>query len=317
MRRALFIFISLWPLFAQGNKERFTEDLCSSNPCLNGGICYNQTISSYGCDCNGTGYTGLNCETRIVCSAITVAENSITWPMANSLTEVQGICVKGFIGSPTRECDADGNFGPVNGSCNQAYCPAEYYYYINWPKTMSRNYAYVECPTGWTGTVIRRCDTNGTWFLTVNGTCTRVVCPTETDSDDITWTQAFYGEIRHGACPTGYGGAPYRYCLANGTFGPVLGTPCTQCPAETYGHANWSASLPLTLVTGACLPGYVGTPTRICKWMGVWETFLPTMCSQIQCSADVIGNASFPNVAAGEKIFGKCIGGTTGRPVKI
>ena len=34
---------------------------CSSDPCQNGGICLDQ-FDHYNCECNGTGYTGSNCE---------------------------------------------------------------------------------------------------------------------------------------------------------------------------------------------------------------------------------------------------------------
>ena len=49
---------------------------CTPNPCERSGICNIIGPSSYSCDCNGTGYTGMNCEIGI-----------ITTPLYQPLTE--------------------------------------------------------------------------------------------------------------------------------------------------------------------------------------------------------------------------------------
>ena len=52
------------------------NELCTPNPCKHSGICNIIEPSSYSCDCNGTGYTGMKCEIGI-----------ITTPVYPSLTE--------------------------------------------------------------------------------------------------------------------------------------------------------------------------------------------------------------------------------------
>ena len=41
-------------------------ELCTPNPCKHSGICSIIEPSSYSCDCNGTGYTGMKCEIGII-----------------------------------------------------------------------------------------------------------------------------------------------------------------------------------------------------------------------------------------------------------
>ena len=43
---------------------------CTPNPCERSGICNIIEPSSYSCDCNGTGYTGMNCEIGIITTPV-------------------------------------------------------------------------------------------------------------------------------------------------------------------------------------------------------------------------------------------------------
>lgn len=42
----------------------FSENLCCSYPCQNGGVCLTKGFKDYECDCTSTDFYGRNCETR-------------------------------------------------------------------------------------------------------------------------------------------------------------------------------------------------------------------------------------------------------------
>ena len=39
---------------------------CSPNPCLHGGVCKDESIETFSCDCSGTSYTGESCEIGVI-----------------------------------------------------------------------------------------------------------------------------------------------------------------------------------------------------------------------------------------------------------
>ena len=60
----IFILSSIIPIGWSGNDCELNIDECGSNPCLNTGRCIDG-INNYTCNCTGTGYEGLRCETDI------------------------------------------------------------------------------------------------------------------------------------------------------------------------------------------------------------------------------------------------------------
>ena len=65
---------------------------------------------------------GASIKTAILCPAITVNDGNATWPASSvSATNVQGTCLPGYIGTPTRLCSgtttSPGVWGPVITGC--------------------------------------------------------------------------------------------------------------------------------------------------------------------------------------------------------
>ena len=52
---------TLMPVLIQLKMFSVPQDVCSSNPCLNGGLCLNRN-NTYRCECI-SGFTGKRCET--------------------------------------------------------------------------------------------------------------------------------------------------------------------------------------------------------------------------------------------------------------
>ncbi|EYC17377.1 hypothetical protein Y032_0031g2437 [Ancylostoma ceylanicum] len=78
-------------------------DICSSQPCLNGGVCHPNTASpwkSYWCDCPQS-YAGARCQTPIVCKTNTCGKNADCF-VANH--QLNCICRTGYSGDPRRGC---------------------------------------------------------------------------------------------------------------------------------------------------------------------------------------------------------------------
>ena len=93
-------------------------DECASNPCLNGGTCYD-LVNGYRCDC-APAYTGSNCSEEY-CQANNPCRNGGTCQGAGLC-----LCAPGFIGAhcSISRCDllnCQNGGSCVNGSC---VCPA-------------------------------------------------------------------------------------------------------------------------------------------------------------------------------------------------
>ena len=70
---------------------------CSSNPCLNSGLCSNsEDFSSYSCEC-GANHSGLNCEIEIPCSTNPCVNNGVC-ENSEDLLNYSCNCLDGFSG---------------------------------------------------------------------------------------------------------------------------------------------------------------------------------------------------------------------------
>ena len=90
------------------------------------------------------------------------------WPVTNTGRTASKSCPTGYTGTITRVC-SDGQWKQPVSNCSAiaeiAYCPAvaSTATTLAWPKTEQSKTATQKCPTGYTGTIIRKCNADGTW----------------------------------------------------------------------------------------------------------------------------------------------------------
>lgn len=211
--------------------------------------------------------------------------NGITWPATPGDSVATGICPSGFSGSPLRGCLFGTWNSTIVGGCSEIMCPSELNSLISWPATAPLTTQTGTCPGGFSGSPTRYCHANGTW-ADVASPCQQalvVTCPA-TAEGNAEWPSASGSTVVSGTCVSGFAGNPTRPCDSNGNLGPIS-SPCVPlCPPATYSNANWTASLPDTIVNGTCVRGWTGLPTRKCKADGTWETTMRSFCTRIRCS---------------------------------
>ena len=153
-----------WPLTAAG-----TADV--SAPCGSG---YGgHAVRS--CDMHGNWATLVTACVRLQCANIT--EGNAVWSTTNSLTQATGSCVAGYLGSPVRECGADGSFGPIINACSPIQCVQVREQRATWSSTNAGSVDVVgACDEGWDGAPTRSCNMTGTWGLIGGTACGRTCC---------------------------------------------------------------------------------------------------------------------------------------------
>ena len=205
-----------------------------------------------------------------VCSAI--LDGSANWPHANAQNQVNGRCVSGYSGSPSRTCLGCGEWGPISNPCVPASCPAATCGQgIPWPLTSPGSTATYSCPQGYCGNPTRTCSSSGTWG-SVSGTCQTSKCAAFSDGN-ANWGSTNSGATAQGTCAKGYSGSPSRTCTGCGQWGPIT-NPCVSGPACPSGpcdqNINWPQTWPGSTASGTCPSGCTGSPTRTCNAGGVW-----------------------------------------------
>ena len=90
------------------------------------------------------------------------------WPVTNTGRTASKSCPTGYAGTVTRVC-SDGQWKEPVSNCSKnteiTYCPAvaSTATTLAWPKTEQSKTATQKCPSGYTGTVTRVCNADGTW----------------------------------------------------------------------------------------------------------------------------------------------------------
>jgi hypothetical protein len=81
-----------------------------------------------------------------------------------------------------------------------------------------------------------------------------------------------------------------------------------SCPAQTNTQATWALTLSGNTVSGTCVPGWAGSPTRTCQLDGTWST-VSNPCVQLVCGVAVAANANWPATLSGVVAIGNCTAG--------
>jgi hypothetical protein len=271
----------------------------------------------------------------LVCGART--ESGATWPAATAASPaalVVGTCAPGFevlAGAPYRGCDITGTLTAVENPCQPITCPAvpaaEAEGNATWPSAAVGAAAVAGvCLPGYTGSPVRACPAGAPaspapWDPVAVG-CVAITCPARNDESDpalgASFAEAVAGTIATGVCASGTYGRPQRQCDLAGAWAPaLLRNPCSPspCPALVAdADATWPAGVPGTSVSGSCLPGYGGAPTRDCTPSG-WAASPNPGCTQLVCPAATVGLASFEAATAGTAfVQGVCAPGYGGSP---
>ena len=138
------------------------------------------------------------------------------------------------------------------------------------------------CPDGTVGSPSRDCNLDGTWG-DISGTCATLHCQAQS-FNNANWPMTPAGSSAAGNCDVGYAGSPSRACSSEGTWEDVE-FPCEQltCSALVDGNAEWPESASLVDgVSGTCLPGFLGAPTRSCDANGQWDE-IEEPCTRTFC----------------------------------
>ena len=228
------------------------------------------------------------------------------------------MCLSGYEGAPERACEADGRWATsVTGTCVRIKCSAESMYQnATWPATNAGTSGAGTCVTGYSGSPSRACSVSGVWAAVVSPACVRNTCPSDT-FDNAVWagnTPSMTTVV--GTCAAGYAGTPSRACNADSTWAATTTNPCVRlfCPATLLNDATWPHTASGTAnVTGECVAGYSGTPSRGCDLNGNWQT-ATAHCTRIRCSAVTEGFADWAAADSLTSVTATCQVGYQGSP---
>ena len=101
-------------------------------------------------------------------------------------------------------------------------------YSATWPNGVAAGTDTVQgtCFPGYSGSVTRSCNIDGSWSALTSGTCTRITCPSA-NQGNAAWTTVYANTTAAGVCQAGYEGTPSRMCSITGTWN-VISNPCTR-----------------------------------------------------------------------------------------
>ena len=254
----------------------------------------------------------------IECQPFADAVNNVQWPKTITMTNGVGLCVAGFQGSPQRPCEANGSWNTtVIGTCHPISCSAESSFKnAAWPATNAGSSSNGTCVTGYSGAPVRMCSITGVWASSVSPACVRNTC-WATTFENANWPgNTLSMTTATGTCVTGYSGVPSRACSADGTWSPSIANPCVRlyCPWAQRNDAIWPHSAaPTSTVSGECIAGYSGTPTRDCSVSGEWLA-VSGACTRYSCSSTTEGFASWPSTDSLTSVSATCFTGYQGSP---
>ena len=201
--------------------------------------------------------------TRILgLSCPAIEDGNAQWPLSTSLSAVAGTCNAGFAGSPSRECDADGQWGAITNACE--------------------------------GTSIF-CS------ICCSQACAALYCP-ENTAGDAAWNKTLAGNVATGECREDMTGFPWRQCLLSGVWNSTIVNPCrvkySNCESESIGNTFFPPAEPGEVSIGRCAYGYresdAGPPSHQCHINGTWEEGFSNVCELIPVeSNDNIANLTW------------------------
>ena len=119
-----------------------------------------------------------------------------------------------------------------------------------------------------------------------------------TSNHNANFPLTFSENTAYGTCLAGYQGSPTLLCLASGQWDSTVTSPCVrrQCPSETGpGNARWVPTDSTSTGYGTCLPGYSGSPNRICSIDAQWES-VNSPCERTQSHLFLILRFSLPSI---------------------
>lgn len=121
-----------------------------------------------------------------------------------------------------------------------------------------------------------------------------------------------------GICTGTNGGSTFSCdCTGTGYFGPTCSYR-VACPAiSSDDNASWQQALSGTLSWGACKPGYLGQPSRLCQNNGTFGPIInPCLPVTATCPSDVYANANWPATLITAQANGTCVSGFVGQPLR-
>lgn len=224
-------------------------------------------------------------------------------------------CGTNYSGTATELCSMDGNWKVTSNKCvpnlyTATNCVTPYV-----SPTVGTQDIDIGCPPGETGNHWQRCVTAGspgTWITSLN-TCEPIRC-----SGERVGTARV---VKDGVCPAGRNGVVIEVCESDGGTPPkgVWTANYTHCATtmcdgskDRAGYAIWPyAAAGTNSVSGTCIPGYTGSPTRNCgaesSGVASWSS-VTGACTRIQCAALTSDNATWPLTdSLTQDVSGTCV----------
>ena len=269
------------------------------------GVCDTGYAGSPSRSCGLDGSWGAVSNPCVALQCAALEEENADWPLSAALSSpVHGTCIPGYIGSPTRGCEATGVWGPIHNPCTAVMCPAGLADNANWVETRAGDEGYGECVSGLTGVPRRACLLSGAWNTTVVDPC-RIKydnCLSES-LDGMFFPEAEPGSSSVGSCGYGFGespaGPPTRECLENGTWEESYSNACVYgMKSDTQSHAltNFCLSVPISSEDGVYNLTIVSktSTSAILIWNSLNITVNTTFRAEISLgsSSYVIANAN-------------------------
>ncbi|KAK8799527.1 hypothetical protein WA158_006076 [Blastocystis sp. Blastoise] len=234
------------------------------------------------CLSNATWSTVINTCVPTVCQPET-DDQGRTWPKTPINTPYILECGEDQIGSISRICKDNGEWGVIESTCRPSVCPKNTYNEIEWPKTSIETTSTLPCMTGYSGTMSRYCKTTGEWDIPNINTCIRNVCYDD-QHQGLTWPATDSLEIASITCPETYTGVTTRQCTASGVWENANMSGCikNKCPEDTT-ITLWEETEADQTITKTCVVG-TGSMNRYCNKGGIWED-IESHCELGSCSS--------------------------------
>ncbi len=282
---------------------------CTPNPCTNGGTCTPGAGSAYICGCLA-GYSGVNCETPVVCAGATGPTNgSVSAASASLGNAITYACDPGYnlSGGTSRVCQADGTFTGAAPTCGAVVCTSAVAPAGGTVSASSAAYPTsitYACNTGYTltGSATQTCQANAT-FSGTPPTCAPVSCGTlaAPTNGTISVPATTFGSAASYACNTGYAltGTATRTCQADGAWSdaaPVCTLVVNGCGSAPCKNGGTCTPVGPSGFSCACTTGWTGT-----------DCSTPIVCSG--ASAPVNGGVSATTANYGANVTYSCNSG--------